>query len=369
MIYLHIGRGKTGSGTIQHFLASVEPKLDPGRYQIIPRRRLGVALGVAEKKTVSSHAPDELRALLAASPNTTFFLSHEFLYDVQDPARIELIRGIMGPHDVTVIAYVRDYASLIVSKYNQSTKKGKNVEDFDAFAARRAELLSAVPSLTAWAGVFGWSNMRIRTLDPASLEGGNLVHDYASAVGLVDRLGDVKQETRKNISPPWEWLELRRAVIEGTRGRGGRGQRPSLRAAHAVLKNLQEEAQRQRLALLHDKVQYVTPDQWRQLRDSYNEELATLNSHIKDTQLPLFVGKEPPPRPYLPAVESYPPTFAGGLAKIIKTSAPRDDHERRVLADIYQRLTGVPGQRSATQQQAVSSSRRTKSRPNMLVEI
>lgn len=339
MIYLHIGRGKAGSTTIQTFLSANKVHLSNERYQVVDRLRfMSAVAALNDTSSGSANALEEFRQVFDANPNTSFIISHEYLFDVQDRKQVEAIRQITSAHDVKVIAYLRDHPSLLLSLYNQATKKGKNISDFDAYTSKISPTLSAVATVTAWADVFGWDKLRVRSLDPKSLNGGHLVDDYVAAIKLPLSQGFNRSVDRMNTSEPWVWLELRRAMFRQFHSYSNNARREHVpQVCRKLLRRLIEKCNQEQIKS-EVKAQYLTPIQWGRLSDSYNNEISEINSHIEDHQIPKFLGVQPSSRPYLPSIGNYPRPFARRLSSIMKNLTTRNSEEQRLLADLCQEL-------------------------------
>jgi hypothetical protein len=155
----------------------------------------------------------EIAALAANAPNV--LVSSEGLEPGPGPLG-EWLAGV----PVKVIAYVRDLPSRLVSIYAQSTKRGQGSLDFDAFVERefKLERTYTAPKLKGWADAFGAENVRIRSVHPACLSGGEVISDFLAAIGLGadarERLGLVGGGLQ-NVSPGWRTLEILRELNAG----------------------------------------------------------------------------------------------------------------------------------------------------------
>jgi hypothetical protein len=224
MLYIHIGFHKAGSTTIQTFLRdNTEALARAGvAYPDIGREPDAIAHhGLAKGLKRRREQPPELESLWRevarlAQAQPSVVVSSEGL-EPADPAPLgDWLDGV----PVKVIAYVRDLPSRLVSIYAQSTKRGQGALDFDAFVTRELTLdrTYTAPKLKAWAGVFGAQNVRIRSLDPECLGGGEMIYDFLEAIGLGadarERLGLVGGGSQ-NVSPGWKTLEVLRALNAG----------------------------------------------------------------------------------------------------------------------------------------------------------
>ncbi len=224
MLYLHIGFHKAGSTTLQTFLRDNAAALAAAGvvYPEIGREPDAIAHHALAKGLKRRREPPpelealwrELAALAKREPKV--LVSSEGL----EPADPAPLGDWLDGAPVKVIAYVRDLPSRLVSIYAQSTKRGQGALDFDAFVARELILdrTYTAPKLRAWAKLAGPENVRIRSVDPGCLEGGEVIPDFLDALGLGadarERLDLVGGDSR-NVSPGWKTLEVLRALNAG----------------------------------------------------------------------------------------------------------------------------------------------------------
>ncbi len=289
---------------------------------------MSVAVGLKIHKTESMSTLDEFRSLFEAAPTSTFFLSHNGFLTLA-PERIVRVKEAMVGHNVELRVYVRDHPSVLVSLYSQAVKKGSVVPDFDTFAQDRWSKISAIPSLLAWGEAFGWTNTTVGSSN------GNVVVDYAQAVGLADFLTETDTAARYNSSPSWIWLELYRCAFRQTRvPEGKRGHRR--RALRRILDHVRSSAELEGLDL-GGATPYLTRTQWRALRDSYNEELAFIEAHTGDV-LPPFTEDEPEERPFLPSIETIPRPLAARVSEIVARFPSENDIETHTADSLRKAL-------------------------------
>lgn len=297
-LYVHIGRGKAGSSTIQKFAFDNRAALRRLGliYPDIGRFRSGhLPLSRALHSGQSDQLPlQQFRTELLANPTAKFLISSEHLFSARRHSIENLVRGAAG-HEVRVIAYIRDYPAWIRSVYAQKTRTGKNTRNFDAFFVREAKGLSALPALTGWAAVLGWHNLRVRSLDPDSLCGGKLTLDLLDAVGVQAPIEPLPEPADQNPAPPWPILELHRAIAES---RAALNPPPHDRAAEKRLaKHLAACIERNPASLA--SAEYLSAAQAQAATARFNKDIAVLNvktgSNIPPLRLDQFPG-----RPFLP---------------------------------------------------------------------
>lgn len=276
MLILHIGVGKAGSSTIQHTLAANRFLLaERGIVLPGPEKQRGknyASLASALRSRKEPEVLNEFAEMLANYRGQKVAVSSEFLWALPLPA-IKSLRDVTRGHDVQVVAYIREYAEWVPSFYSQASRTGKNMRDFDEFFPRILSLCSTVPFLVNWAEIFGWKNIRVRSLDRTSLEGGNLVEDFSAVLGVR-----LSREPDSNTSPHWTETEfLRSLYCANPRLRNN----ADVRESAAVKSGLQRIRGRLKACLKA----HPTPDA-RYLTAAQLAELTNLYS--KDTQ---FIGK------------------------------------------------------------------------------
>ena len=325
MFTLHIGRNKAGSSTIQAFLAADEAAI----------ARAGVVVPRLVKPTPAGHqfwatslrrggpmdegeraAYAEAFAAVAARPATERFLvSSEFLFELA-PERIRGLAGALAGHRVRLVLYLRDYPSWLASVYAQMTRKGANVDDFDTLARKLIDrTLARFPGqLAAWAEAFGDAALHVRTLDPASLDGGDLVEDALAAAGLGRAVvaahggtsAAAEEEERRNVSPPWHAIETVRTVAAALRpslgvGRGFGQRKGEVRRLLRAVAGWQAE-----IGAGNAPVPYLTPQQFAEARQLFERDVALANARMADFAIPLDTPEPLPPRRATPSIDLVP---------------------------------------------------------------
>jgi hypothetical protein len=291
-LYLHIGRGKSGSSTIQSLARNHAEFMQKAGFScpltvhgLSNHARLASALSAVEsdRPTIRKFRKD-----LAHSPSPNIFLSAEAFHNMKDEGLARLKR-ITRNRQVRSLFYVRDYPSWIPSMYAQSTKKNSNLEDFDSFFKAGWKNVSVVTRLEKWAEVFGWESIRIRPLDPTVLVGGDLISDLLHELGINDPAPEVLQE---NQSPHWMTLEIMRALgIAATGSEIGSLDSRSIRVVRRLIEDCMDPGRPRR-------TQYLSRAQWREAADLYRSDMEILGRHMGMT-FPVS-AREPPEREFLP---------------------------------------------------------------------
>ena len=327
LFILHIGKHKSGSSSIQNFLALNAEKLKQFGvlYPEIGRKKYAhhpLVRRIKDDPGGGSARGDwsDIGALGRAHPDKRIVISSEDLETLKKPHIVELQRQL-GPVQTLIMMYIRDPAGLLPSKYNQLTKSGINVRDFDRFYEMHKPSLGyelARRMERRWAEVFGWESLRIRSLDSRSLTGGDLIEDLLSVIGV--RLADLGGSnapglTRRNVSLGWKPTEVLRALYASVRSEVGRSARNPEKIRTDVGSLLRTSCLRilEDLKLEGERAQYLTPDQHAECAAAYSREIMRLNERIVGPKLPLPDTTSIGERPFLPAIESIP---AGERAEI-----------------------------------------------------
>lgn len=320
MLLVHLGGHKTGSTALQRFFAGAGTALAEHGVRYPDLGREGPAHhGLARGR---EGALDRLAAFARSDGAATILVSSE-LFELVDAAMVASLRDAVAPRPVRVFGYVRDYRGLLPSKYAQRTKAGGNTGDFDAFFARRHApgVLRAEASFAAWASVLGWPAIRVRSLVPAGLEGGDLLTDALAAIGCPAGLATAVA-AEANASPPWQVVEAIRALVAAAQTDGPvdwsaarPGERP--RGAGARFAPL-VTALTAALAAAADPgpaARYPTRTETQVLAREFAAEIDRLNAVVAGPPLPRPAAEEPPERPFLPEIGAVPPETRRLLAE------------------------------------------------------
>jgi hypothetical protein len=328
VFHIHIGAHKVGSTSLQRFFAlnagllaelGIEyPRVGLGSYAHHP---LGKAFTESKQVTGRQALITDLSVLAKAAPEKTFLISSEVFEFARAPGINDLAQSI-APHDVQILIYLRDFTKLIPSKYAQRTKTGGNHKNFDDFLniAHEMRWLGFSKLAATWANQFGWDALRIRVLEKDSLEGGDLLRDAWSALGLpaaaFERCDPASLEP-VNTSPGWVALEavreVNRRLSEADLGLPTEGKTRGMKRARAksearvvidtfrVNKLVDVCAEAAKDIGVADKPgRYLTRDQWIKLNGLYRREIERLNASIVGPPLPLPDSRPPDERPFLP---------------------------------------------------------------------
>jgi hypothetical protein len=258
-IYLHIGRNKAGSTSLQDFFLERRAILEQAglRYCLFGHLKDSVP-GVPGFAT----AP-ELAAYARAEAAPAYLVSNEFLFGWPRDYTDSLIAGLAGC-DVRVIAYLRPYGAWVQSAYAEEVRRGLTCLDFDRYLDGLRPRISAWPYLEGWAKAVGWERIRVRSTDPRDLAGGDLIGDCLTALGLDHALAG--ETRRSNRAPAWPVLEMLRRLRELT-------DEATFHRVAAPLQVLLEECLSE---VTLPPAEYLTSEQAHWLADLYNGDLLRL---------------------------------------------------------------------------------------------
>ncbi|HEY2447000.1 MAG TPA: hypothetical protein VGI20_14785 [Rhizomicrobium sp.] len=204
--WLHIGTEKTGSTSIRNYLArNREALLSLGclyptaagpinHYALtafgLDDERIEGARGVFGIDQGTSVAEfrrrfaDSLKRELAASGARTVVLSNELLSSrLRLPREVARIKALCDgiAHDTRIVVYLRNQTDFLVSRYTNIVWEGGTKE----FRFRGPPALADYSRLLdRWAQVFGRDNIVARRFEPTDLPDGDVVADFARAIGL-----------------------------------------------------------------------------------------------------------------------------------------------------------------------------------------
>lgn len=197
-LFLHIGTHKTGTTTIQHFLAAnrgalrdqqlVYPDLSLSGFKGT-RTHHRLAHAIARRPGTGTPADvrrffDTLRRDLrdgeAAVLSTEAFYRHllpgadGLAYDAGGGATgdplpyVEALHECVGAFDVTVLVMLRRQDLFLESLYAEQVMRSNYVAGIDQFVEQRVWLADYDARLATWASVFGTGALSVRVFDPAS---------------------------------------------------------------------------------------------------------------------------------------------------------------------------------------------------------
>lgn len=201
-VVVHIGLNKTGTSSIQDFLAL---NTDALRAEGICYPRAG-RTGAAHHALSAWVGSAEADADPRASP-----VAQALLAEIQDMPRVWLssedfhARGPRGArnlarllqgHPVRIVLYLREHLAYLASWYQQNVQASGLSCSFETFCHLTHKPLSDVAE--TWGQVFGHGQLTLRLYDRRSLVGGDVLKDFAAQVGLDGDLGRFVRKPYEN---------------------------------------------------------------------------------------------------------------------------------------------------------------------------
>jgi len=252
--WLHIGVEKTGTTSIQSFLASnrtalrAEGRLYPVTPGVVGHLGLAAfaldddrldgtrkACSLTNPSQIADFRDDFVRALvteIAASGASEIILSSELLSSRirshTEFARLKVLCAAIA-RDTKIVVYLRNQVDFLVSRYTTVIQSGGR-EEFRISATALADYAAL---LDRWAAAFGRENLIVRRFEPADFVDGDLLADIAATLGLEStRLTSVP---RYNESLDAESLVFLRAINRGVPRRISSWLEPLRSAAVGIL--------------------------------------------------------------------------------------------------------------------------------------
>jgi hypothetical protein len=213
---LHIGTEKTGSTSIQAFLAGNIPRLAGHGIACLPfgglpasqrlvlaaleagahdhlARDLGLPaaeLGPGRRARFRAGFGAEV-ARLPAGIRTVVFSSEHLHSRLVDRPSVRRLHDLVAPHfdALTVLVYLRRQDRLAVSRYTTAVLHGACDDVVFPAAGEGDPFYDFERALALWAGVFGPSSLRPRLYAERHAGGPDIVGDFAGQLGLGDLHG------------------------------------------------------------------------------------------------------------------------------------------------------------------------------------
>jgi len=215
MLYLHIGSGKAGSTTIQHYLHNNKARLqdndiflpestcpphniniaafavadscDAGEKLHPILNRIGVE-NVDEAMSFRNKFSKDFQDEINASDKARVVISSEFCFSLKQD-EVENLYALFSPvaETIKIIVYLRRQDDFWCSRYVQNVKSGKNTDLFELPDKSDAErILDYYSILCRWASTLGKSNIIVRPFVKSQLTGFNPALDILSVIGIND---------------------------------------------------------------------------------------------------------------------------------------------------------------------------------------
>lgn len=328
-LFLHIGRNKVGSTTLQAYFERQAGYLRQAGFDYVFFGQPSPAGSLLQ--SFANHR--EIAAFASGRSGRSVLVSHEGLCCFSAELTQIMATDLAGL-DTRVLFYVRPYGAWIVSSYNFDVRTGHNARGFDDYFAGIEDSVSFWPTLAIWGRILGWEKIRVRSLHPADLQGGDLVADCMAALGLDDapRAGG----ERANVSPDWWVVEMLRLVAQSGSAAGW------THASLAVAEELHRltECSAERAGLRCPPARYLSRAQATRMAALYNRDLALLAEN-SGTRLQPDRDVCPEERGFVPAAEHVPARMIrliGELATEPENARVHPEAAAFVRSAVFQRL-------------------------------
>ena len=212
-IYIHIGTPKTGTSSIQSFLAQnktllVQKKIfypTIGRYSTRDGTFANGSLffdAEQYEKTLNMFSKSEFSTMLVSEENLFLHLHQE-----NQLAHNDRLWELLSNYDVKIIIYFRQSAEYVTSLWQQSVKNmyKKNLEEYlettdyavSLETSDYAECLEGIYDLSTRVGL---NNMIVRTYEPTRWLHHDLIDDFLSILNIEKSDEFLLSNEKKNIS-------------------------------------------------------------------------------------------------------------------------------------------------------------------------
>lgn len=195
-VFLHVGLNKTGTSSLQDFMAMNAELLLAREGVLYPKAgRVGAAHhGVTER--LKGHAPagqpDVLQALAEEIRHADkVVITSESLHGIGPKPLAALAETLKG-HEVRVVFYLREHVAYLASWYQQNVQASQSSMGFETFCHYNHKPLHKV--VQPWAQQFGVGQVTARLYDRAVLAGGDIVQDFAQVLGLTIPLSECRRK-------------------------------------------------------------------------------------------------------------------------------------------------------------------------------
>ena len=172
-IYLHIGRGKTGTTTIQRFLSEARAELAAQGVHYVFADDNGRGIGhqqfaksfIANPPSVMIPAvqPERVKKAvfeeIASTQAPSILLSSENFPLADIPALVEFLRALPKAFSVKIVLFARSQDELAESQYNQLVKLKREARPFAEFARDDLGDCDFFAEATKWEHHFGRENV------------------------------------------------------------------------------------------------------------------------------------------------------------------------------------------------------------------
>ncbi|MCO5977541.1 sulfotransferase [Ideonella oryzae] len=201
-VVVHIGLNKTGTSSLQDFLALNTDALRAEGICYPRAGREGAAhhglsawLGSPEADADPTASPVAQALLAEMQGLPRVWLSSEDFHAQGLRGARNLARLLQG-HSVRIVLYLREHLAYLASWYQQNVQASALSCSFASFCHFTHKPLSEVAD--TWGQVFGHGQLTLRLYDRRSLVGGDMLLDFAAQVGLGGDLGRFVRKPYEN---------------------------------------------------------------------------------------------------------------------------------------------------------------------------
>lgn len=236
-IYIHIGTTKTGTSSLQNFMASnrqwlkergvLYPDSQHAAHHPLAQSLIRDFTGSKSKHWQNFEGDhvtlwEAFRAEVKASDCSTIVLSSEYFpqlsngkYQQHAKEMTDWLGQRFEDMDVRIVCYLRSLDKHLKSLYKQHLKVRMLTSTFAEDCTRRinTEHNSIFPhrALDLYTETFGSDNLILRKYARSELKNGNIVDDFLSLIGISSREGAIADSPR-NPSLPDELIDTQRIV-------------------------------------------------------------------------------------------------------------------------------------------------------------
>lgn len=321
-LFLHIGRNKVGSTTLQKtWLRNIDTLRTAGiQYAMFGQ----TSPPGHDFPSFASHL--EMAQHVESHPDTATLVSHEGLCCFL-PVFAKAMATDLARLNVRILFYVRPYRDWVVSNYAFNILLGLQRGDFDSYLEALGDAARFWPALEVWGEAIGWDRVRVRSLHSDDLVAGDLATDGMVAIGLDPQAIDPTPP--QNGSPIWVSTEIVRFLSGGASIHQPIDEH-SLSDIRGLADIVDHEVRRAASALgvPLERRSYLTADQSARLRALYDHDLDLLalrtGRQLRRDDL------DTPPRLFMPSAEHVPPALLETLKRNLggalgqKTAIARD---------------------------------------------
>jgi len=221
-VYLHIGTHKTGTTSIQRFLARADDALDrqgilypeTGRPETSCSDQYGhhkLYWSMVGKRGISGDQVwSELKEEVAQHPEHSIVLSAEG-FSVIKERKVRQVLEYINVRPLHVVVYIRHPVQLLKSAYKQRIKSGTYRNTFVRFVRQMSHLCDYLGLVSRWEQSDGVESVNIRIFDKVKKNPG-LEASFADTVGIDFEKVRAFVDSPANTSPPDDRVQVVRWI-------------------------------------------------------------------------------------------------------------------------------------------------------------